>query len=168
MHEVAHLLPTTRREAAHGPGFAAIHLILLELVAPSLLPVMFQSYRAVGVPFDLSRVPLPRKGPGSAYVPLLESGLLDLSSLGVLLSSGGLSKRQRVLVSRLISQAGSRPVFRQGGLPDVVGVPTGALLACGSPEEVSRLVGAQLRGVVSPGWLRRPPKVKAKGKGNGR
>jgi hypothetical protein len=69
LHEFAHLLPTTRREADHGQGFTAIHLMLVELMAPQSLPALIAAYHATHTKYDFSLIPEPDME--STYIPIV-------------------------------------------------------------------------------------------------
>lgn len=56
----------------------------------------------------------------------------------------------------LANQAGKRPVGRTGSLPDTISIPTSALLASMTPEDISRLVGQELKRQVTPDRIVRP------------
>jgi len=160
LHEVAHLLKPARREQApHGPGFTAIHLMLVELMKPALLTPMLAAYRATCTPWDATFIPAGT----STHIPLL--GALDITTtrrhLQALATSGALTKKEHARLRALLRDRGNRPApppLRD--LPAHVQIPTNALLACNSDRDIARLVLDVIAHELTPREMRRPPRKK--------
>jgi hypothetical protein len=159
LHEVAHLLKTTRRESHHGPGFTAIHLMLIELIKPVMLEPMMAAYHATRTPYDPSRIPLGE----STFVPIADAFEFAAarSWLAAAMSSGGLSERERANLARTLKALGpapGSPPLPPRQLPESVTIPTQALLSCNSDADIASAVLSELRRLVMPKEMRGKPK----------
>lgn len=160
LHEVAHLLPATKRESAHGPGFVATHLMLIELLKPKMLDPMVAAYHATSTPYDVSRIP-PGK---SSYAPLSSTfGYAAARNwLSSAITSGQLGRKEAEVVGRAVRAMGPPPAtapLPPPTLPLSVSIPTETLLACNSDSDIAKAVLGQLRLSFEPRELKRPKRL---------
>lgn len=161
LHEVAHLLPVTRKEPIHGPGFVAVHLMLTELLRPELFPALLSANHALDVPYNVARIPKPVRPTG--WVPLSSAfGVREAAHYwGAVLASGNLSEDEEIAVkdflrrfSRQRDKVAAPMVLPQ--LPPTVTVKTEALLACNSDADIAALLVGSLREALIPKEFVRP------------
>jgi hypothetical protein len=154
LHEVAHLLKTAKREADHGPGFTATHLMLIELVKPQLLQPMLAAYEACCTPWDASRIPQGK----SNYIPLVGSVQLTAArhQLQALLASGIITEKERRQILTVIKniQVTQPPALRS--MPAEIRVRTENLLACNTDKDIAKLVLNSLAEELQPKEMKRP------------
>ncbi len=158
LHEFAHLLPTSRREPDHGPGFTAIHLMLIELLYPQGLRAMLAAYHATGQSYDFSRLPSPSTP--SKYIPVVSGAQFNdsLNSMKALLTSGVLSRREKEKLQSVIVEASKKPHRDDEPplmpLPNEVHIPTEALLKCLTSDDIAKAVLHELRKEMLPTHMR--------------
>jgi hypothetical protein len=169
LHEVAHLLPTNKREAHHGAGFNAIHLMLVDLfLAKEKARVLAAAYHATATPIDPSRIPPSHRN--SKYLPIVGANLEDaIGYIGVLVNSGVLSLGDVIVAKRILvklkRELGNEPTLPLKVLPGKIVIPTRALLRATTHEEIAQLVFKELREELLPGRMTSPkidPKEKAR------
>lgn len=165
LHEVAHLLPTTKREADHGPGFTATHLMLVELLAPSALRPLLAAYHATGMKYDPSLIPAPSAP--SSYVPIVTGAPLhdSITHMRALLASGVLTPAERRRTEAAIQKLKRKETVEYDPLlplPQNVQIKTADLLKCNSPEQIAAVVLGNLRDDLLPERMRRPANKKRK------
>lgn len=159
LHEVAHLLPTTKREADHGPGFTAIHLMLVELLAPTALRPMLAAYHATGMEYDPSLIPAPCTP--STYVPIVTGAPLhdSITHMRALLASGVLTpveRRRTESAIQKLKRKGSSDHVPLQPLPPTVQIKTADLLRCSDANQIAAIVLDHLRDDLLPERMRRP------------
>lgn len=169
LHEVAHLLPTSKREAHHGPGFNAIHLMLVDLfLSKEKSRVLAAAYHATATPIDPLKI--PQSSYNSKYLPIVGVNLEDtIGYIGVLVNSGVLNQEDVVVAKRMLTklkrELTKEPSLPLKELPDKIVIPTRALLRAMTHEEIAQVVINELRKELLPGRMTHPkidPKEKAR------
>jgi hypothetical protein len=165
LHEIAHLLPTTKRESDHGAGFTAIHMMLVELMSPKSLPALVAAYHATHTRYDASLIPAPTTP--SQYVPIASGAPLNmaLGQLRSLLASGTLTASERRKTEEALKRLkrkdkGEQPTLHS--LPLDVRVKTQDLLRCNTPEQIAKLVLNEIREELIPDRMRKTKNIGGK------
>jgi hypothetical protein len=161
LHEVAHLLPTVRPEADHGPGFTAIHMMLVELMYPKALRALTAAYHATGMTYDFSQIPPATSDstyiPITAGVPLRES----VNNLRSLMTSGVLTKREHERIARVLKQLRAKSkkedVPPLMPIPTTIEIPTESLLKCLTSDDIAALAIGELRREMLPDLMKGKP-----------
>lgn len=160
LHELAHLLNPTKREPHHGPGFTAIHLMLVDLfLSPQKARVLAAAYHATGTPSDPSRIPQSQYV--SKYVPIVGADLQEtIAHVGALIASGVLKPEDAAAAKRMLTslkkKAAKEPSQPLKALPDKITIPTRALLRANTNAEIAALVLNELRADLLPGRMIAP------------
>lgn len=170
LHEIAHLLNTTKPEPDHGPGFSAIHLMLVELMSPKDLPALIAAYQATHTKYDPSLIPEPSIS--SNYIPIVGGAPLQasLTYLRALVASGALTPAERTKTLEALKRMNTKEMKEMKEtntprpLPVDIRIPTAALLRCNNSKQIASLVLNELKSEVMPGRMRPPAKPKKKGK----
>lgn len=170
LHEFAHLLATRKPEAHHGAGFTAIHMMLVELMAPDMLRPLIAAYHATGMQYDPSLIPEPQTP--STYVPIVAGAPLhdSITHMRALLASGVLDPEERRTTESAITRLKKKETGDHAPLlplPVDVRIPTAALLRCNTPEAIAKVVLDSLRNEMLPPRMRPIKKTKKKGQPHG-
>lgn len=180
LHEVAHLLPTTKTEADHGPGFVAIYRYVVRLVlgedTANTLDACFTSLR---VKADDALIPPAKVKAGSTWhrdsdipgVTALDAR--DAAEIVRLAAQAGMfggpgddTRAAAFSIARRLKSHGDRakdpkPPAR---IPETVTVPVASLLRANSRDDVAEIVLGTVRKDMFPAALKPPPLPKPKSK----
>jgi hypothetical protein len=160
LHEIAHLLAPTHKEAFHGPGFVAIYRYLVTLVlGEDPARILDATFTSLGVKSDDALLPAARAGKGHRKedgVPGLLPGqaeqaaeVLRMAAAAGLFGAAGEQTRTTAfgIARRLISLEKATPVTVKPAarIPDTVTVPVSSLLRANDRDDVAEIVLGAVR-----------------------